>query len=437
MMTSDFIQYIKQDIWQIEESQLTQEKALFIKSLKIILLAVYGFKKNDCELRSTALTLYTVLSIVPIIAMLFGIAKGFGFEKILQKQLLEQIPAQDTMMLRLMTFAENMLANAQGGVVAGMGVIILFWTVIKVIGIIEESFNEIWQISQGRSLARKLSDYLSLMLLAPILLIVASSITVFVSTQLNGFIHQFNIDATSSSILLYSLNYLPIIIMAILFSFIFMFMPNQKVQWQAGIIAGFVTGIIYQLAQWAYLSLQVGVSSYNAIYGSFAALPLFFIWLQLGWIIVLFGCEISFYIQNYANYKHHEHYSQISFSTKKIIALQVSHLIINRFSHAQPPLSCVQIAEHLNLPRTIVQLVLTSLLEARILVAITALNEDILFQPAQDTSLISIYKVIQALENQGNNLLKNNITFAPLVKINAELENALKTVCENTLLKGL
>jgi hypothetical protein len=111
--------------------------------------------------------------------------------------------------------------------------------------------------------------------------------------------------------------------------------------------------------------------------------------------------------------------------------------MINRFSQAQTPLSCVQIAEHLNLPRTMVQLVLTSLLEARILVAITVLNEDILFQPAQDTSLISIYKIIQALENQGNNLLKNNITFAPLVKINADIENALKAASENTLLKEL
>jgi membrane protein len=380
--------------------------------------------------------MYTVLSIVPIIAMLFGIAKGFGLEKMLQQQLVAQIPAQDTMMLRLMAFAENMLANAEGGIVAGMGVMILFWTVIKVIGMIEESFNQIWQIKQGRSLTRKLSDYLSLMLLAPILLIVSSSITVFVSTQLTWIIQHLNIDPTSSSILLYTLNYLPIIIMAILFSFTFMFMPNQKVQWQAGVIAGIVTGIIYQLAQWAYLTLQVGVSSYNAIYGSFAALPLFFIWLQLGWVIVLFGCEISFYIQNYASYKHHEHYSCISFSTKKIVALQVTQLIVSRFSQAEKALSCVQIAEQLNLPQAIVQLVLTALLEANIVVEIKSITDDaVLFQPAQDTDLINVYMIIEALENQGNNLLKNNPALASFVKINADLQNALKAAAKDALLK--
>lgn len=436
-MSVDLINYLKHDVWQVEETPLSRGKSLLLKSLKIVLLAIYGFQKNDCELRSTALTMYTILSIVPIIAMLFGIAKGFGLEKMLQQQLVAQIPAQDTMMLRLMAFAENMLANTEGGIVAGMGVMILFWTVIKVIGMIEESFNQIWQIKQGRSLTRKLSDYLSLMLLAPILLIVSSSITVFVSTQLTWIIQHLNIDATGSSILLYSLNYLPILIMAILFSFTFMFMPNQKVQWQAGVIAGIVTGIIYQLAQWAYLTLQVGVSSYNAIYGSFAALPLFFIWLQLGWVIVLFGCEISFYIQNYASYQHHEQYSGISFSSKKIVALQITHLIVNRFSQAEKALSCVQIAAQLNLPQSIVQLVLTALLEANMLVEINSTTDELLFQPALDTNLMSVYMIIEALENQGNNLLKSKTALAPFVKINADLQEALKVAAKDALLKEL
>jgi len=437
-MALNFHTFITQDVWKISESDLITRQAIALKSLKIFLLALYGFKKNTCELRAMALTMYTVLSIVPIIAMLFGVAKGFGFEKVLQKQLVEQIPAQDKMMLRLIDFAEKMLANAEGGVVAGMGIVLLFWTVIKVIGTIEDSFNQIWQIKQGRSLTRKLSDYLSLMLLAPILLIVSSSMTVFVKTQVTWLVTQLHINDTSSSILLYTLNYMPIAIMAILFSFIFMFMPNQKVNWSAGVIAGMITGIIYQLAQWAYLTLQVLLTSYNAIYGSFAALPLFFIWLQLGWVIVLFGCEISYYIQYYANYKHNEHYSNTSFSTQKIIALQVCQLIIQRFARAETALSCEQIALRLNLPHALVETLLIGLVDSHLLIAVKAQNEDeSLFQPAQDIGLINVAMIIRALENKGNNELKSRAELAQFVEINKALDFNLTQDSHNYLLKAL
>jgi membrane protein len=310
--------------------------------------------------------------------------------------------------------------------------------VIKVISTIEESFNQIWHIAQNRTLARKLSDYLSLMLLAPILLILASSITVFLKTQLNGLLKTLYISDNNSSMLLTTLNFLPVIIMSGLFSFVFVFIPNQKIQLKAGMIAGIITGIFYQIVQTAYLNLQVSVSSYNAIYASFAALPLFLVWLQLGWLIVLFGCEISFFIQNYEAYKYHKKFSDLCFSLKKVLALQITHLIVQRFAKAQSALSLSEIATQFNLPVAIVQSTLASLIDCHIVVELkTTQDDEALFQPAQDVDLLTVYAVIAGLENQGVTSIPQMKEFEKFVQLNECFNNQLKTAAENHLLKEL
>ena len=138
--------FFSEGIWLINPDKISPFKAVILKYLKIIILAIQGFVKDNCALRASALTLYTLLSIVPIIAMLFGVAKGFGFEKKLREQIIEQIPEQDSMIMQVIAFAENLLASTKGGLVAGIGIVVLFWTVIRVIGNIESSFNHIWKI---------------------------------------------------------------------------------------------------------------------------------------------------------------------------------------------------------------------------------------------------------------------------------------------------
>ena len=406
MMTSTITQFIKEDIWTIPEKNYSplQRKGIII--LKTLLLAIQGFKNDLCQLRASALTLYTLLSIVPVIALLFGVAKGFGFEKKLEQQLLEQSSDQDTMMLQLIEFSQNMLSSTKGGVVAGIGVVVLFWTVIKVIGNIEESFNHIWKIKNNRTLARKLSDYLSLMMLAPVLLIASSSMTVFVKTQISWLIQVIQLPEFGTRMVLYAMTYSPLLIMTVLFSFIFIFMPNHKIKFRAGLVAGITTGILYQLVQWIYLSLQLGASSYNAIYGSFAALPLFLIWLQLVWMVVLLGCEISFYVQNYESYRHNERFSNLSFSLKKLIAFKVCHFIIMRFVKGEKAASAELISEQLQLPVSIIQKTLSTLLEAGLIVELNADDEDEkTYHPAHDVTRLSIAYINNALENNGQNFI--------------------------------
>ena len=220
MEKTKIINFVKDDMWELDGESLPAPKRFGIKALKLLILAGRGFVKDNCSLRASALTLYSLLSIVPVIAMLFGVAKGFGFEQKLKAQLLEEGSDQDEMMLQLIDFAENMLANTQGGLVAGIGLIVLFWTIIKVIGTIEASFNYIWGVAKDRAIGRKLSDYLSLMLLAPVLLIAASSITVFVKTQITGLAESMALPEAGSSLVVTGLSYLPMLIIWFLFSWI-------------------------------------------------------------------------------------------------------------------------------------------------------------------------------------------------------------------------
>ena len=423
--------YIREALWSIPEHSLPAYKKLLIRITRIIVLSIRGFTDDLCRLRASALTLYTLLSIVPVIAMLFGIAKGFGFEKMLQKQLLEQIPEQDTMMLRLFEFAENMLASTQGGVVAGIGIAVLFWTIIKVIGNIETSFNAIWKIKESRSFSRKLSDYLSLMLLAPVLLITSSSITVFVKTQITWLITVIQLPELGVWLVLKSLSYSPLIIMSVLFSFLFIFMPNEKISYKAGIIAGVVTGLMYQILQWGYLSLQIGVTGYNAIYGSFAALPLFILWLQAGWIIVLFGCELAYFIQNYENYKDNNKYADLSIAVQRNVALKLMHIMTQQFYQAAPAITVEEMANKLLLPSAVVHSVLAQLIQCHLVIEIkTEEGHEALFQMGVAPEQLTVKSVVEMLDKEGNNtLLESGVI--------SQFEQLLKNKTENCLLREL
>ena len=431
------INSVKKHIGGLRDDKLPLFKEKIIKALKILILSAQGFSHDLCSLRASALTLYTVLSIVPIIALLFGIAKGFGLEKMMKQQLIEQIPSQETMVLQLIDFAQNLLDSTQGEVVAGTGIIILFWTIIKVIGDIEESFNYIWKIAQGRSLSRKFSDYLSLMLLAPIILITSGSVTVFLKTQLTWLINIIHLAKIGEWLVIRALSLLPLVLMTGLFAFTFIFMPNRKINYTVGIIAGVITAIMYNLVQWAYLSLQIGVSTYNAIYGSFAALPLFVAWLQIGWMIVLFGCEIAFFLQNYENYRHSSEFSKLSFSLKKVIALQITHLIIKNFIPLNNPLTASEIAKILAIPIAIVQSLLLKLTASHILVEFKNQDECEIYQPAVDINILTIAYVVNALEQCGQGYLPG-ISQDPLfTNIVNDFRKLVEASEKNRLLKDI
>jgi len=194
--------FIKRDVWRIRAKSLPQQKYFWLRQLRVFLLAIRGFGEDKCQLRASALTFYSLMSIVPIVAMAFGVAKGFGFEKLLEKQLLEKLPGQEEVIGQVIGFAQSFLENTKGGVIAGIGVAMLFWTVIKVLGNIENSFNDIWGIKRARTIGRKFSDYLSIMLICPMLLIMSSSVTVMISSQVKLVMDKIEILGVFSPVIL-------------------------------------------------------------------------------------------------------------------------------------------------------------------------------------------------------------------------------------------
>ena len=439
-MISNIVDYMKTDIWRIRLKDIPPRKSFFIKCLRIFLLTVRGFSEDRCQLRASALTFYSLLSIVPVVAMAFGIAKGFGFEKLLEKQLLEQFPGQEEVMMQTVFFARSLLEKTKGGMIAGIGVVVLIWTVIKVMGSIEGSFNAIWKIKESRSIGRKLNNYLAIMLISPILWIMSSSVTVFITTEVTLLTKKVTLLEDISPVILFALNILPYSLIWILFTVIYMIMPNIKVHFKSGFLAGIVAGTIYQAGQLAYITFQVGVSKYNTIYGSFAALPLFLVWLQLSWLILLFGAELSFANQNVDSYEFEPDSRMISYSFNQLLSLTIAHLLIGNFSKGEKPLTAAQISYALEIPLPLVRRILCKLVEAGI-VSHTETQEDrkLAYQPARDISLFTIRYVIEALENIGVDNVPVAQTNA-LKRLSEILQNLRETIeqsPENKLLRDI
>lgn len=401
-MFGKVLQFLKRDIWRMHLKKLPRGKGFLIKYLRIALVAMRGCGQDNIALRASALTFFSLLSIVPVLAVAFGIAKGFGFENMLQEQLMERIPNQGEVLGQMIEFSRNLLDNTKGGLVAGIGVAILFWSVIKVLGNIERSFNDIWGIKAHRSLARKFSDYLSVVLLCPILLVVSGSITVFISTQIQSLAVKYVFLSHFQPLIVCLLKLLSFGIIWSLFTFIYIFMPNTRVRFSSGLIAGLVAGILYQAVQWMYLTFQVGVAKYNAIYGTFAALPLFLIWLQTSWLIVLSGAEVSFAHQNVELYEFEPDCLQVSYSFKKLLTLQVMHLLVKHFSEGGLPYTAAEISHHLDIPIRLARQIIFELTEADLIAEVeTHIEKRPGYQPAHDTGQYTIKYVIDAIEQKG------------------------------------
>jgi len=405
-MLSRVINFLKTDIWRIHLKNYPPSKSFLLRQLRIIVLAVRGFDEDKCKFRASALTFYSLLSVVPVIAMMFGIAKGFGLEKRVQTELMQKMQAQKEVAEKIINFANSLLENASGGFIAGIGVVFLFWTIIKVLSNIEKSFNDIWGVKTPRSIGRRFSDYLSMMLICPFLLVMASSVTVVISSQIKVVIQKFSVFSAIGPFILFVLKLLPYCTIWIMFTFVFIFMPNTKVKLKAGLLAGVVAGTIFQITQWIYINFQIGAAKYGAIYGSFAALPLFLLWLQISWLVILFGAELSFAHQNVETYEFEQDYLAASYSFKKLLSLLITHLLVKSFCKGEQPWHAERISHTLEIPIRLVRQILFELTQAGILSEVRKNNgKDVAYQPAIDVAKITVKYVVEALEQQGSSAI--------------------------------
>ncbi|MEW6078498.1 MAG: YhjD/YihY/BrkB family envelope integrity protein [Thermodesulfobacteriota bacterium] len=398
--------FLTTDLWRIRLKDLEGKKGFSVRSLRILLVAASKFISDQCPLRSSALTFYSLLSIVPVMAMAFAVAKGFGVQNMLEKELLEQFAGQQEIINRIIEYARAMLEQTRGGLLAGISAAALIWAALKVMDNIERSLNDIWAAAAGRPLRKKFSDYLAILLISPLLLIMSGSATVLIISRITMITEKVAVLGIFSPVIMGLLKLLPYGVIWILFTFIYVFMPNIRVAVKSGLIGGIVAGTAFKLLQWAYIYFQVGVSRYNAIYGSFAALPLFLIWLELSWLIVLFGAELSFAHQNVDEYELAPDSRNISDSLKKSLSLSVLHLMVKAFQRGDRPLTDREISEALDIPIRLVKSILSAL-SAGNQINRTECREGAAsaWQPARDINTITVAAVLEALDKSGVNEL--------------------------------
>jgi len=437
-MLQKIIHFFTRDIWRFRSKKLPRRRFYFLRFLRIFIVSLREFSMDKCSLRASALTFWSLLSVVPVVAMAFGFAKGFGMEKLLKAKLLENAVGQEEIINRIFGFAENLLENTKGGIIAGIGIAILFWTVINVLGNIETSFNDIWGVKKHRTLSRKFSDYLSLMLICPVMFILASSATVFIASQATVITEYFPILAPA---ILFSLKFLPFAVIGGMLTFIYIVMPNTRIHFKSALLGGIVAGVIYQVVQWAYIHFQIGVTKANAVYGSLAALPLFLAWVQMSWLIVLYGAELAFAHQNETTYEFEPDCLAISRAGKKILALRVTELCVKRFCTADRPLTEEELSDTLEIPIRLLREILFQLVEAGVLTVIQEDDEKKpSYQPARDVEHLTVKEVMDLLDKHGFNEFPFMTDSPELKKIrNAvhAIDHAGGRVSENVPLKIL
>ncbi|MDR2384407.1 MAG: YihY family inner membrane protein [Tannerella sp.] len=376
-------------------------KSSYIHITKTIILAVRGFKRDDIDTRASALTYSTILSIVPMLAVVVGVASGFGMRETIRTSLYTYFPGHTKELVKAFDFAENYLSMSQGGVFIGIGLIFLFYTIYNLISTIEFTFNEIWQIKQQRSLKRKITDYMAMFIVLPAMLAISSGLSLFITTLSNTFLQEYVFLTPVAD---FFLNLAPYVITILFFTALYMIVPNTKVRFPNALAAGFVTGCAFQVFQNLYINGIIWVSRYNAIYGSFAALPLLFLWLQLSWVLTLFGAEIAYASQNVKKFSFERDSKNVSRRYKDFLTILIASIIIKRFENEEKPLTADELSDETKIPIRLTTDILYLLTELNI-IAEVRLSEDesiIYYQPALDINKITVGFLLSKIDGFGS-----------------------------------
>jgi membrane protein len=390
-------------IWHTPLSELSRRKSFFIRQLRIIVLAAQNSLKDRVNLRASALTFYTLISIIPIVAIGLAIAKGFGLDQNLESIIrnTKEFALYGDILDPLLENAKNTVQRTRGGYLAGIGALILIWSVVSLLGQIETSFNHIWQTSVSRPWHRKFTDYLTILLILPIFIILSSSITIFIITNLSEFMDRVPVLTSFKWIVSFLIKSTPYLLTWLMLTLLFMVMPNVKVRFGPALISGIIAGTFLKILQWLYLDLQFNISKLSAIYGGLAAIPLFLIFLETCWIVILLGAELSFANQNVSRYEFESEALNISHYQKRTIILLIMYLIVRSFYLGEKALTSEEISRELKIPVRLSRDILEDLkVTGLVSVIYEHENRERSYQPAIDINKLTVSSVLSRLDKR-------------------------------------
>lgn len=393
--------FIRFDIWRITEYELTKSRRYFYRVVKTIILATRGFVVDNLNVRASALTYSILFAMIPLFALIIAIAKGFGVDKLIENSLQGTFIGQANLVPTVMGFVQRYLESTQGGLFIGIGIAILFGSVMNFFMQVENAFNSIWQVKKSRSLIHQFTTYFSAILIIPLLIVLSSGFSIYINTILS---HSYFFNVLSP-VLRFGVKFIPYIINWIVFTIMYMVIPNTRVRFYNALLAGILAGSAFQLFQILYINGQVYLSRFNVVYGSFAAIPLLLLWLQISCLIILLGAEISYASQNIKNFDYEVDTKNISSRYKNFLTLFITHMVVKQFEEQKPPLSSEQIATNYKLPIRLVNQILNQLTEVAILIEVYHdSSKSKTYQPAIDINQMTVNLVFAKLEKNGAEL---------------------------------
>ncbi len=388
--------FFARDVWVLELSALSWAGRTLVRLVRIVSIVVRGFIKDSCPLRASALTYVTILSLVPLLAFAFSLAKAFKADLTpLQSWIVENIALGNLEIgNRIFDYVSNISASTLGPPALAM----LIFSIISVMSNIESSFNHIWGAPRGRTPWRMFTDYLSVLIVSPLLILAGIGVT--------GTLHS---QATVVALMKYEVfrtawvtvfRVASFLLPCLGFTFLYVFMPNTRVRPKAAAAGGLIGGIAWQFALWGYVTLQVGAAGYTRLYGAMAVVFINLVWFYISWLIVLLGSEVSFAVQNVNTYEWEGAALASSWAYQEVVALNLLLRIGRGFLAGAKPLAAEELSNGLRVPVRLVNLLLHQMSEGGLLNELAG-GRGRSFQPAQDLSRLTVARVLSVLRNAG------------------------------------
>lgn len=395
------VKFVTIDIWRTTIHDEQGKRGYLMLFAKTLVLSIQNFIKGKMPVRASALTYYSVFALVPLLAFVFGMARGFGLDTYVVDMLHNRYASHQELVQVVLNFVENYLSNATGGAFVGIGICVLLWSVMKVFSQIEMSFNEIWYITKNRNYIRRFTDYISLLLVIPIFVLVSNGVSFYFNHALGVFDGSYIISPTLKVVLAV----MPYLVSWVVFTMIYVVMPNTKVRFTAAMVAGAFSCITFFAFKWVYVYLQTMMTSYNAVYGGLAAIPFALLFIQTTWMIVLFGAEISFALQNVRNFEFEKDVKSISHRYFEFVLLSVTKIVAKRFRDGETPMTLNEMSDKYRIPLRLASVIVRRLCKAGILTEVR-IDERDAYMPAMDVNRITVATFFDMVDRAGQETFK-------------------------------
>lgn len=390
--------FVSEDIWDVELSSLSRMRRFGVNAIRVIHLVFRGFVENECPLHASALTYSSLMAIVPILALALALLRGLGAADKLEMKILEAVTTMPAQFQEIVNQILGYVRNTNFTTLGGVGLALLIWIVIDVLGRVEMSFNRVWGVAVSRSLLRKVSDYLSILMVVPVLIIAATTLNATLTSPV--IIHLVQ-EWLGPAQIIYSrlLSLTPFLVTCAAFIFLYKYMPNTRVNALPAVISGLAGGSLWIGWQWIYITLQIGISHYNAIYATLASIPIFLFWLYISWQIVLLGAEIGFALQNYATYKMEQRAHGASTRSRIMLALSIMSNAAQSMMINVPHFRVSAYARGHRIPVRLINEVVDQLVEANLLAEVAACDGSYVLLKVPDS--IRVTDVINVMIQSG------------------------------------